>query len=99
MQKTYLFSVQIGQPLANALNYTGYMDTVLFLTIVKPDIYLHKSLGKSATDFYPGDQQILKLATDLPKLIHNRYPTYHNTVKLHLLPYQQAEKVLYLYIL
>jgi hypothetical protein len=28
---------------------------VLFLTIGKPDIYQHKSLDKSATDFYPGD--------------------------------------------
>jgi hypothetical protein len=43
-------------PLANALNSLGYMDTVLFLTIGKPDIYQHKSLGKSATDLYPGDQ-------------------------------------------
>jgi hypothetical protein len=33
MQKTYLFSVQIGMPLANALNSVGYMDTVRFLTI------------------------------------------------------------------
>jgi hypothetical protein len=46
----------MGMPLANALNSLGYMDTVLFLTIGKPDIYQHKSLGKSATDFYPGDQ-------------------------------------------
>jgi hypothetical protein len=51
MQKTYLFSVQIGQLLANALNSIEYMDTVLFLTIGKLDIYLHKSLGKSAADF------------------------------------------------
>jgi hypothetical protein len=53
MQKTYLFSVQIRQPLANALNSIGYMDTVLvlFLTIGKPDIYHRKSLGKWATDF------------------------------------------------
>jgi hypothetical protein len=43
MQKTYLFSVQIGQPLANALNSIGYMDAVLFLTIDKLDIYRHKT--------------------------------------------------------
>jgi hypothetical protein len=56
MQKTYLFSVQIAQPLANALISLGYTDSVLFLIIGKPDIYRHKSFGKSATDFYPGDQ-------------------------------------------
>jgi hypothetical protein len=39
MQKTYLFSLQIGMPQANALNSIGYTDTVLFLTIGKPDIY------------------------------------------------------------
>jgi hypothetical protein len=38
MQKTYLFSLQIGMPQANALNSIGYMDTVPFLTIGKPDI-------------------------------------------------------------
>ncbi len=88
MQKIYLFSVQIGQPLANALISIGYMDSVLFLTIGKPDIYHHKSLGKSATNFYLGDQDIMKLAADLPKLICDRYPTYQNTAKLHLPPYQ-----------
>jgi hypothetical protein len=51
MQKTYLFSLQIGMPQANALNYIGYTDTVLFLTINKPDTHLLKSLGKSATIF------------------------------------------------
>ncbi len=56
MQKTYLFSVQIGQPLANALISVGYTDSVLFLTIGEPDIYHNKSVGKPATDFYPGDQ-------------------------------------------
>jgi hypothetical protein len=56
MQKTYLFSLQIGMPQAHALNSIGYTDTVLFLTIGKPDIYQLKSLGKSATVFYPGDQ-------------------------------------------
>ncbi len=56
MQKTCLFSEQIEMPLANALTSVGYTDTVLFLTIAKSDIYQHKSLGKSAGDFYPGDQ-------------------------------------------
>ncbi len=56
MQKTYLFSVQIGMPLSNALNFIGYMDTVLFLTIGKPDSYHHKSFSKSLADFYPADQ-------------------------------------------
>jgi hypothetical protein len=56
MQKTLLFSLQIGMPQANALNSVGYTDAVLFLTIGKPDIYEFKSLkslGKSATFFYP----------------------------------------------
>jgi hypothetical protein len=51
MQKTYQFHVQIGMPLANALNSIGYTNKVLFLTIGKPDIYQHKSSGKPATDF------------------------------------------------
>jgi hypothetical protein len=51
MLKTYLFSLQIGLPQANALNSLGYTDTVPFLTVGKPDIYLLKSLGKSATVF------------------------------------------------
>jgi hypothetical protein len=51
MQKTYLFSLQIGMPQANALNSVGYTDTVPFLTVGKPDIYLLKILGKSATVF------------------------------------------------
>jgi hypothetical protein len=63
MQKTYPFSLQIGMPQANALNVIGYTDTVLFLTIGKPDIY--HSLGKSATVFYPGDQKLPILAADL----------------------------------
>ncbi len=33
--------------------YRIYTDTVLFPTIGKPDIYQLKSLGKSATVFYP----------------------------------------------
>jgi hypothetical protein len=80
--------MQVGQPLANALISTGYTDSVLFLTIGKPDIYHHKCLGKSAADFYPGDQLILKLAAGLPKLICDRYPTNQNTAKLHLPAYQ-----------
>ncbi len=50
MQKTYLFSLQIG-PQANALNSLGYTDTVPFLIVGKPDIYLLKGLGKLATVF------------------------------------------------
>jgi hypothetical protein len=46
MQKTDLFSLQIGMPQANALNSIGYTDTELFLTIGTPDIYQLKSLGK-----------------------------------------------------
>jgi hypothetical protein len=51
MQKTYLFLMHSGMPQANALKSIGYTDTVLFLTIGKPDIYQHGSLGKSATVF------------------------------------------------
>jgi hypothetical protein len=43
--------MQSGLPLANALKSIGYTDTVLFLTIGKPDIYQHGSLGKLATVF------------------------------------------------
>jgi hypothetical protein len=68
MQKTYLFSMEIGMQQANALKSIGYTDTILFLTIGKPDIYEHKSVGKSATVFYPGDQTSPKLAADLPNL-------------------------------
>jgi hypothetical protein len=56
MQKTYLFSLQIGMLQANALNSIEYTDTVLFLTIGKPDIYQLRSLVKPATVFYPSDQ-------------------------------------------
>jgi hypothetical protein len=76
MQKTYLFSMQIGMPQANALKSIGYTDTVLFLTNGKPDIYQQKSLGKLATVFYPGDQKLPKLAANLPNLFCNRYPAY-----------------------
>jgi hypothetical protein len=60
MQKIYLFSMQIGMLQANALKSIGYTDTVLFLTNSKPDIYQHKSLGMSATVFYPGFQKLPK---------------------------------------
>ncbi len=53
MQKTDLFPLQIGMPQANPLNSKGYTDSVSFLTIGKPDIYLLKSLGGSATVFIP----------------------------------------------
>jgi hypothetical protein len=56
MQKTNLFSLQIGMLLANALNSKGCTDTVQFLTIGKLDIYLLQSLGKSAAVFYLSDQ-------------------------------------------
>jgi hypothetical protein len=36
---------------ANALNSIGYTNTVPFLTIGKPDIYLLKSFGKLAIVF------------------------------------------------
>jgi hypothetical protein len=49
--------MEIGMPQASALRSIGYTDTVLFLTIGKPDIYQHKSLGKSETVIYPGDQK------------------------------------------
>jgi hypothetical protein len=74
-------------PQANALNFIGYTDTVLFLTIGKPDIYHHRSLGKSATVFYPGDQKVPKLAADLPNLFCDRYPAYYYLTTLHLLHY------------
>jgi hypothetical protein len=47
--------MQIGMLQANALKSIDWTDTVLFLTIGKPDIYQHKSLGKSATVNYLGD--------------------------------------------
>ncbi len=37
---------------ANALNSVGYTDTVLLLTIGKPEIYQLKSLGKPPTVFF-----------------------------------------------
>jgi hypothetical protein len=90
MQKTYLFSMQIGMPQANALKSIGYTDTVLFLTTGKPDIYSisMKSIGKSATVFYLGDQKLPKLAVDLPNLFCNRYPAYQYLATVHLPHYQ-----------
>jgi hypothetical protein len=44
--------MQIGKPQANALKVIGCKDTILFLTICNPDIYQHKSLGKSTTVFF-----------------------------------------------
>jgi hypothetical protein len=59
-----LFSMQIGMPQPNALKSIGYTDTALFLPIGKSDIYQHKSLGKLAKVFYPGDQKLPKLAAE-----------------------------------
>jgi hypothetical protein len=58
MQKTYLFYLQVEKLLANALNSIGYTSAILFLIIDKSDIYQHKSLGKSATFFYPNIQKL-----------------------------------------
>jgi hypothetical protein len=55
MQKTYIFSMQIGKPQANALKSIGYTDTVLLLTTGKPDMYQLESLGKLANFFHTGD--------------------------------------------
>jgi hypothetical protein len=88
MQKTYLFSMQIGMPQANALKSIRYKDTILFLTIGKPDIYQHKSVSKSATVFYLGDQKLPKLPADLPNLFCNKYPAYQYPAIAHLLHYQ-----------
>jgi hypothetical protein len=88
MQKTCLFLAQIGMPQANAQTSIGYTDKVLFMTIVKPDIYQHKSLGKSATVFYLGDQKFQKLAADLPNSFSNRFPAYQYLSTVHLPHYQ-----------
>jgi hypothetical protein len=73
---------------ANALNCIGFTDTVLFLTIGKPDIYHHRSLGKSATVFYPGDKKLPKLAADLPNFFYGRNPAYQYPVTVRLPHYQ-----------
>jgi hypothetical protein len=54
-----------GMPLENAVKCIGYTDTVLFLTIEKPGIYQHKSIGKLAPDFYPSIQK--------PERVTNNY--------------------------
>jgi hypothetical protein len=68
--------MQIGMLQENALKSIGYTDTVLFLIIGKPNIYQHKTLGKSATVFYPGDQKLPKLAAELPNRFCDKYPAY-----------------------
>ncbi len=88
MQKSYLFLMQIGMPQANAVKSIGYTDTVLFLTIGKPYIYQHKSLGKLATVFYLGDKKLPKLAADFPNLICERYLAYQYLATVHLPHYQ-----------
>ncbi len=50
-------------PLANALKSIGYMDTVLFLTISKPDILSAQKLGKLASDSF----QVLESQKDKNK--------------------------------
>ncbi len=80
--------MQSEMPLANALNSIGYMDTVLFLTIGKPDVHQHRSLGKSATVFYPGDQKLPQLAADLPNLFCDRYLAYQYLATVNL-PHDQ----------
>ncbi len=40
-------------PQANALKSIGYMDTILFLTIGKSDIYQHKSNSNSFLSVLP----------------------------------------------
>ncbi len=76
--------MQIGMPQENALNSIEYTDTVLFLTIGKPDIYQNKSLGKPATIFYLSDQKWPKLSVDLPNLFYDRYPAYQYPATVHL---------------
>jgi hypothetical protein len=66
MQKTYLFSMQIGMPQANILKSKGYTDTVIFLTSGKQEIYQHKSLGNLATVF----------SIQVTKNYRNWLPTY-----------------------
>ncbi len=87
--------MQIGMPQANALKSIGHTDTVLILTVGKPDIYQQKSLGKSATVFYPGDQKLPKLAAELPYLFCDKYPAYQYPATVHLPYYQWSGKVLY----
>ncbi len=78
----------IGMPQANALKSVGYTDTVLFLTIGNPDIYQHKSLGKSATVFTRVTKKLPNLAADLPNIFCDRYPAYQYPEPVHLPHYQ-----------
>jgi hypothetical protein len=57
--------MQSGMPQANSLKSIGYTDTVLFLTLGKPDIYPHRSFGKSA-----------KFFIQMTKNYQNWLPTY-----------------------
>ncbi len=84
--------MQIRMQQTNALKSVGYTDTVLFLTIGKPDIYQHKSLGKFAKVLYLCDQKLLKLAADLPNLFCDSYLAYQYPAIIHLPLYQQLEK-------
>jgi hypothetical protein len=86
-------------PQANVLKSIGYTETVLFLTIGKPDICQYKYLGKSATVFYPDDQKLHELAADLPNLFCDRYPAYQYLTTVHLPHFQKSGRVLYPYIL
>jgi hypothetical protein len=89
MQKTYLFSLHIGMPQANALDSIGYTDTVLFLTIGKPDIYQLKSLGKSATVFIRVTNNYQNwLPSYLMFSAIDTYPAYQYLVTVHLPHYQ-----------
>ncbi len=91
--------MQIGMPQANALKSIGYTDTVLFLTIGKPDIYQHKRLGKLATDFF----------IRVTKNSWNWLPTYlifsaivirltNRQLYIYRITNSQEEYVLYMYI-
>ncbi len=52
-------------PPANALKSIGYTDTVLFLTIGKPDIYQHEGFGKSAAVFLSERPKITEIGCRL----------------------------------
>ncbi len=59
MQKTYLFPLQFGMPLAMHLKSVGYMDTVLFPTIgnavnvQSPDMVSQKSITENILSQQP----------------------------------------------
>jgi hypothetical protein len=88
MQKTYLFSLQIGMPQANALNSIGYTDTVPFLTIGKPDIILLKSLGKLATVFIRVTNNYRNWLPTYLIFFCDRNPAYQYPATVHLPHYQ-----------